>query len=533
MSYNLRDYQNEAISTMRNLESGRSGVIALPTGSGKTVIFSDLSSKIDGRVLIVVPSKELREQAIEKLKAIDKDIDVGSVQANLDEVDSRIVVATRQSLTHKKSNRLERMIDSGKFEVVIIDECHNAVGQIKIIKENINSDVKFIGFTATPYNPDMNMVFDNIIYEKSLLDMIQEGYLCQPKAIYVHSDVDLSSVKTVAGEFNQKQLEEAVNTTDRNKLLVEAYKKYAKDRKSTIVFASGIDHSNEIANVFRDNNIKCKSIDSTVDDKTRDSIIDEFKSGKLPVIVNVGILTTGFDSPRVDCIMFARPTKSKILYTQILGRGLRNYEGKEDCLMIDVVDVMKKHDLVTISDIFGLPIKEGETPLQAKENRENERLEYEAEMKRKQEEKLRLMEEQIELFRVNMGLHFSEAYYDWFKCSEDTYAISENSDNHYVIERIETGFLVYKVIYNKEIKEIEVINEGRNLIELIDFVENESIKRFTSFSQKNARWKLDSATPAQRQWSPKSRTKWDVHLDFTPKNIKKMIWQHKKEMVTN
>ena len=153
--------------------------------------------------------------------------------------------------------------------------------------------------------------------------MINSKYLCEPKAIYVYSDVDLSNVKTVAGEFNQRQLEDAVNTENRNDIITDAYIKYASDRKSTIVFASGIAHARDICQSFKDKNIVCDYIDSTIEDTQRELVISNFKSGKLPVIVNVGVLTTGFDFEPTDCILMCRPTKSKILYTQIIGRGLR------------------------------------------------------------------------------------------------------------------------------------------------------------------------------------------------------------------
>lgn len=527
MGFKLRDYQQNAISKINEMNASSAGVIALPTGAGKTVVFSKLSAMTKGRVLIVVPSKELREQAIEKLEATDSSLDIGSVQAKLDEVDSDIIVATRQSLTHKKSNRLERMIDKGKFEIVIVDECHNAVNQIKRIKDNVNSDVKFIGFTATPFNQDMTKVFDGIIFEKPLLEMIREGYLCEPKALYVHSDVDLSGVKTVAGEFNQKQLEQAVNTVDRNELLLNTYVKYAKDRKSTIIFASGIDHSNEIEKTFKDKGIECRSVDSTIDDDVRDEIIEDFKNGKLPVIVNVGILTTGFDCPRTDCIIYARPTKSKILYTQILGRGLRNCEGKEDCLVIDIVDVMKKHDLMSMSDIFGVKIEDGETVSEAMKNRENERLQYEQELKAKEQERLRLIEEQVKLFKMNMGNYFVDAYYDWFKCNNDTFALSETGNTHYVIEKNDEDFIVYKVVYDKQTKETEEVNSGDNLVELIEFVENKAIERYTSFTYRKAKWKHQAATDNQRKYARTANTKWDAHKYFVKSHIRTALWKYK------
>ena len=115
-------------------------------------------------------------------------------------------------------------------------------------------------------------------------------------------------------------------------------------------------------------------MDSTVEDFIREQIISDFKNGKIKVLVNVGILTTGFDYPAVDCLIYARPTKSKILYTQILGRGLRNAEGKQDCLVIDVVDICRKYDIQSMTNIFDIEIRDGETLTQAIERNKRAKL---------------------------------------------------------------------------------------------------------------------------------------------------------------
>jgi superfamily II DNA or RNA helicase len=538
MAYELRPYQLESVEAVKNLKEGFNGILSLSTGTGKTVIMSAIANETLGRTLIVVQSSELRTQTIEKLFNTNPELDVGSVQASLNEVSNKVVIATRQSLTHSKSTRLEQMSEHGDFELVFFDECHSSVGQIKKIIDKLNPNIKVIGVTATAFNPEMKKVFHGIIYEKSILEMINKKYLCEPKAIYVYSDVDLSSVKTVAGEFNQRQLEDAVNTDNRNDIIVDAYLKYASDRKSTIVFASGIAHARDICQKFKDNNIICDYIDSTIEDSQRELVIDNFKSGKLPVIVNVGILTLGFDHPPVSCIMMCRPTKSKILFTQIIGRGLRTSEGKENCLVIDVVDIVRKHDLMTMTDIFGVELKDQETLSEAIEREERnvaEKVAREEIAKQKETERLKLIAESLKLFKTNMSDYFDESYYDWYRCDNNTYALSTNSDYHYVIYKsmVENTFELYFVNTTNRINTKDYISENENLIDLIEESEKYASRKYSTFLDRKAKWKFESSTQKQLEWLGKEwwakgkvlKTKMDIHM-VTKSN--KITWIMKK-----
>ena len=544
MSFKLRDYQITSIEAVKNMKKGYKGIIALPTGSGKTILMAAIANSIEGRVLIVVQSSELREQTIEKLKIENKDLDVGSVQASLDDVHSKIVIATRQSLTHAKSNRMQRMSEYGDFELIFFDEAHNACFQIKKIMNKLDNDnIKVIGLTATPFNEDMNTVFDGIIYEKPILEMIQSEYLCEPKAIYVHSDTDLSNIKTLAGEFNQKQLEETINTDNRNKIIVDAYIKHASDRKSTLVFASGIDHCRDICQEFQDNNILCEYVDSTIDDNLREKRISDFKNNKINVLVNVGILTTGFDYEPVDCIIYARPTKSKILYTQILGRGLRPFKTKIDCLVIDVVDVCRKHDIQSMTDVFNVDIKNGETlkeAIEREKKNEHERIEREHIQKAKEQERLKLVAEQLKLFKTNMGDYFNNAYYDWFKCDKDIYVLSTFSDMHYAIYKniLENCFQLYNINTSNGINSKYFISEDDNLANLIDYAHTLANRKYSTYLDRKAMWKHESATQKQIEWLSKEwwaqgkrmNTKMDIHI-LTKGNKIQWIIKKKEDII--
>lgn len=535
--FRLRDYQNEALEEIKDMSEGDRKLIKIPTGGGKTIIFASLSSQVNGRVLIVVPSKELREQAFNKIKAIDSSIDIGNVQANLDEVESKIVIASRQSLTHKKSTRMKRMLQYGDFEYIIFDEVHQAVDQVRKIINKINKTAKVIGFTATPYNKELNKIFDKIHFERDILDMILKDYLCEPKAIMVQSETNLNHVKMVAGEFNLKELEEAVNNNDRNQLIVQSYLKYAKHRKATIIFAYGIDHCNSIKKEFLVNKITCASIDSTMSSDERESILDSFTSGKIPVLINVAVLTTGFDYPETDCIILARPTRSRILYEQILGRGLRIAEGKGDCLVIDINDVVRNHNLMSVSNIFNLDIMHGETPRKAMQRIKREKEEEEERLRldelRKQQEKERKQKEielkakQVKLFNQDFEKRIIEANYDWFKVDLLTYALSCGSDKHYIIERIDDyetiRYKLYESNTEKDNRTLILLKEHEDVKGLIQYVENYLIKFKNSFVNKQGEWKIQSATENQRKYVPYAKTKWDCHKYFSSNKIKSLL----------
>lgn len=532
----LRDYQLDCIKVM-NSEKNKI-LINVPTGGGKAILLAEYSSKLRGRSLIVVPNTELREQAIEKLKLLDPLIDVGSVQASLNEVGNKIVVATRQSLTHSKSKRIEQMLEHGHFDCIIFDECHQAIDQInKIINKINNSVIKVIGLTATPWNRKLIEVFDGLDYQISILDMIMNGYLCEPQAIMVQSDTNLTGVKTTAGEFNQKELEDAVDTPERNRLIVKAYREYAMQRKSTLIFCVGIEHLNHVVDEFKSEGIYCKGLDSTHSDEDRKAIIEEFKSGKLPVLVNCGVLTTGFDYPRLDCIILARPTKSKILYTQILGRGLRLHPDKKDCLIIDINDIVRKHDLMNMSSVFEMPIRHGETVKVAIERIKKEKAEAikrkeEEERRQKERERLKLEElkiraQQIKLFNRDMKLAFENVKYDFFRVDNLTYGLTYAADVHYVIENVNDEFLIFNVVTNKDNKRIEKIKSFENVKDAIKYCES-SVK-LNTFTGKNASWKSDPPTDNQRKYCSWVKSKGEAHQYFSASSIAGLLKKYKKE----
>lgn len=529
----LREYQKNCVDAIEGMDIGEKKIVYMATGSGKTIVMSAIAKENEGRILIVVMSTELREQTIDKLKLICGDnVDVGSVQAKLNETNTKIVVATRQSLTSAKSNRMEELNNNGQFSIVMIDECHIAVNQYSKIIKTLGNNAKVIGFSATPWNSDMKKIFDGFIYQKPLLELIEEKYLCEPKCFAIQTDTDISKVRTIAGEFVQKDLADTVDNVARNELIVKSYIEKCGTCQQTIVFATSIDHATNLAECFNLNGIPSKSIDSTIDKDERKRVFDDFKSNKFKVLVNVNICSIGLDIPSVDCIVLARPTKSKMLYVQQLGRGLRlsPETNKKNCIVVDIVDNVNKFNLVNCKSIFD--VEDGETLEEAKARKQCEQEEKDRlleEQKRIEEEQERLRLEEIQLFNNSLSNVLYNSNLDWFKTfvsGQEVIILSVKNDLDYIItygEEKDLNCYTYKKLENYKY-EFELIETNNNLIELMESVENQAVKEGSSFTYKRSIWKREPATENQinatkgkiRNNNP---TKWDIHKFFVGRNL--------------
>lgn len=527
----LREYQKNCVDAIQGMEIGEKKIVHIATGGGKTIIMAELARRTNGRILVIVGSTELREQTIDKMIRVCGDnISIGSVQGGLNEIDKNIIVATRQSLTHPKSHRMNDILIAGSFDYVLIDEAHQAVSQVKKVIQVVGNNCRIVGFTATPFNKSMKDIFDDFVFIKDIESLIKEEYLCEPKCFRVPTNTDISQVKSVGGEFIQSELERTVNNNDRNLVIVKAYLDKAIDRKHTIVFATGIDHAINLAECFNVNGISAKSIDSTIDSKERQNILNEFEEGKFKVLVNVAILTTGYDYEPLDCVLMARPTKSKILYQQCIGRGLRIAEGKKNCLILDIVDNSNKFNLLSCKSIFNM--EDGETfkETKARELKEKDDIEkHLEEQKRIEEEQERIRMEEVQLFNNSLSNVLYNSNLDWFKTfvsGQEVIILSVKNDLDYIItygEEKDLNCYTYKKLENYKY-EFELLETNDNLIELMESVEEQAVKEGSSFTYKRSTWKREPATEGQLNATKgkirsNNPTKWDVHKFFVGRNL--------------
>ncbi|KAI8368335.1 P-loop containing nucleoside triphosphate hydrolase protein [Choanephora cucurbitarum] len=321
------------------------------------------------KVLLLAHRTELLDQAHNQITkynpSLNVQIEQGKRTVDLDKAD--VVIASVPTLGRKGSPRIEKF-DPHEFKAILIDEAHHAVAETYInildyfgILDDASKKLLW-GCSATVKRHDgkaLNTVFDKITYHVGFLEMIEQGFLSSMRVTTVKTDIDLDQVRYTKVDFVEKELAPVINTDTRNEIIVSSWKKYAheQDRKSTLVFALNIEHTIELCNKFLDAGVNAKCITSKTNTIERLQILEEFKSGKIPVLVNCAILTEGTDIPCVDCILMTRPTRSATLFQQMFGRGLRLYPGKENCLVVDFVDNFTRsgpEGLVTVPTLLGL-----------------------------------------------------------------------------------------------------------------------------------------------------------------------------------
>ncbi|KAL8711011.1 MAG: hypothetical protein Q9225_007188 [Loekoesia sp. 1 TL-2023] len=369
----LRDYQEECIqSVLSYLARGHSRLgISLATGSGKTVIFTQLIDRVkpwkDGatQTLILVHRRELVEQAARHCsnayptKTIE--IEMGNLHAT---GLADITVASVRSIT--SGNRILKF-DPARFKLVLVDEAHHIAASsymdtlrhFRLVKpkESTSYAPALVGVSATLSRFDgirLSDAIDHIVYHKDYIDMIQENWLSDVVFTTVQSRADISCVKKgPSGDFQTGDLSRAVNNDETNEITVRAWLAKAADRKSTIVFCVDLAHVTSLTAAFRAHGVDARFVTGDTPKQIRGDRLDAFKKREFPVLLNCGVFTEGTDIPNIDCVLLARPTKSRNLLVQMIGRGMRLDPGKANCHVIDMVASLTA-GIVTTPTLFGL-----------------------------------------------------------------------------------------------------------------------------------------------------------------------------------
>jgi ATP-dependent helicase IRC3 len=374
MTIALRDYQTECLETvLSEFEAGiNRQLITLPTGSGKTVVMAAIAKECNKRTLILAHREELISQTIEKFQLFWPGVNIGVCMAGRDEVDCQVVVGSVQSCCRPK--RLERL-KKQDFEVMMIDESHHAVSDS--YQSVINalgfitgaSDRLLIGVTATPHRADkqgLGETFEKITFSRSIGTMIRAGYLSPVTGRKILTSFVFEKIRSSNGDFSLEDLAEIVDTPERNAFIVEKFQEYASERKG-VAFCCNVEHCKHLAEEFRIQGIAAYAVWGDMDSDDRRQVLSDLKSGKIQVAVSCGILIEGFDEPSVDVIVMTRPTKSAGLYIQCVGRGLRLWPGKQNCLVLDFSD--RGHNLDSIMSLNSI-IPEAIIAPEAKEEAE-------------------------------------------------------------------------------------------------------------------------------------------------------------------
>ena len=360
MTITLRPYQQEALDAIVNSEQNgvSKQLVVLPTGAGKTILFSHLPliRKNTLPMLVLAHRAELLEQAKNKIQASNPTLVVEIEQAEKKAGQVDVVVASVATLGR---NNTPRILEYSKdyFKSIVIDEAHHAAAITYRRVVDYFNPLFLLGVTATPQRSDntrLTDVFQEIVYYKSIQDLIENGYLCPLIGYRVKTNTDITEVEIQNGDYNQSQLEDHINTSERNAHIVASYNNLASFSKA-IVFAAGVSHARDLATSFAQNGTSVRVILGTTPSEERAQILKDFSSGVVKVLVNVGVLTEGFDEPSLETIIIAKPTRSTLLYTQIVGRGTRLYDGKPHCTIIDISDTTKGKKPIGLPSLLGLP----------------------------------------------------------------------------------------------------------------------------------------------------------------------------------
>lgn len=369
-AFRLRDYQSEAVEAVSQAwgRGCKAPLIVIATGGGKTIIAAEIMSLANAvygtRSLFLAHRRELLDQTEEKIRAISLLTRIGIVQGARNDMGRDITIASVQTLGQKSSGRLQAIIDNGPYGILIVDEAHHSTSSqhekiITTLREQ-NPELLVLGMTATSTRADgtaLDRVFDEIVYEKNIFDLVDAGWLVPPKNFLVTLDLDLDKVKVKDGDFVKAQLSKLMNTAHVNRAVVQSWCQYGLDRK-TIVFAVDVAHAQALTEEFSAAGYAAGHVNGAMKVRDRKAALKKFRDGETKILTNVEVLTEGYDDPSIEAVLFARPTQSHSLYVQCVGRGLRLFPSKTECLVIDMVGNSDKHSVVQLATLTGYdPVK--------------------------------------------------------------------------------------------------------------------------------------------------------------------------------
>lgn len=353
----LRDYQRECIAAIKEHHAqGKNRVLAvLPTGSGKTIVFASLLAELDRPALILAHTEELVEQARDKLAIIAPHLPVGIV-SGASKHPSKITVATIQSAVRQPTLS---MLQQQRFEIAVIDEAHHcAAHSYRTVLNELGfgpgTERLLIGVTATPERTDgkgLLETFDAVAYQRNIREMVDGGYLVSPRGIRVALDMDFSNIpRDDSGlDFQPSALSRVLNTAQVSASVVTAWQQHAEGRQ-TIAFGVTVEHAQRLSSAFEAAGIASGIVHGGLPAEQRKEVLRAYRQGKIQVLCNCMVLTEGFDDPQTSCVLVTRPTMSHALYVQMIGRGLRLWPGKLDCLVLDFGD--KRHRLCSVASLL-------------------------------------------------------------------------------------------------------------------------------------------------------------------------------------
>lgn len=336
-AFELREHQEEALAQLEAMRSAHETIALLyhATGTGKTVTAVSDAKRLGKRTLFLAHTKELVYQAYNCFRNLWPEVSVGRYVEGYREADAYVVCGSIQSVATNIG-----MFAPDDFGYLVIDECHHGTAETyRKIMSYFNPSFT-LGLTATPERTDgedLLDVFKNVAHKLDLKTAVELDTLVPVRCIRIATNIDLRDVRINGFQYNALDLEGKIQIPGRNQLIVDTYCEYVKSRP-TVVFCMSVRHAQEMADLLQAKDIDARSISGSTKPAERKRILEQYESGKIPVLCACDLLNEGWDSPHTQVLFMARPTMSKTIYMQQLGRGMRKSEGKDHLMVFDFVD---------------------------------------------------------------------------------------------------------------------------------------------------------------------------------------------------
>lgn len=385
-----RPYQNDAHAAIKG-EFGKGTtrqLIQMATGTGKTVVFSQLpermKTELPGQMLILAHREELIDQAIAKMQLVNPSLKIDKEMAEhkADPSVADVIVASVATLGRANNSRIGKY-NWPNIDKIVTDEAHHSIANSYLNIYDASGILQdgqkrlMLGVTATPQRGDgkaLAQLYQKISFVYTMRQAIEDGWLVEVRGVRVNTGTSLDGIKTTGGDYATDELAETVNTPQRNQLIVKAWLDNGQGRQ-TIGFTVDIKHAQDLAAMFVHFGIKAEAVWGN--DPERKDKLARHRQGETTILLNCGVLVEGYDDWQIGCVILGRPTKSSVLFTQMVGRGTRLEEGtgnlkvyqdlkyikgvgktiKSDCIVIDVVDSSSKHSLITLPTLMGMSAK--------------------------------------------------------------------------------------------------------------------------------------------------------------------------------
>lgn len=333
----LKEHQEAAIENLEKMRSIGESIALLyhATGTGKTVTAVTDAKNMGKRTLFLAHTRELVIQAKNTFDSLWDDVDTGLYIAEKKEKDAYVVCGSIQGVVQNINE-----FKPEDFSYIIIDEAHHGTADTYRKVLGYFKPQFTLGLTATPERTDGESIlelFMNVAHKLDLKTAVEIGELVPIRCIRVKTNVDLSSVRINGIKYNSQELESKLFVPERNKVILDTWLQYVKDKK-TVIFCASVKHAEEVANLFKSEGVIAEAVSGSTNTHLREKVLNDYENGDINVLCACDLLNEGWDSPKTQVLFMARPTMSKTIYLQQLGRGTRKSEGKEYLMVFDFID---------------------------------------------------------------------------------------------------------------------------------------------------------------------------------------------------